>query len=693
MSVAATDPSSVAWVCEQQAPRVQQLFASLAQTRPGMAAVKAAVDRQNWPGACDALLAYYRAGTSGAWLRTPAPAPGNATQPVAEKMLRDTFTFYTIEGTVPRAPGGGLQWEWTGPNTDFEWALALNRHQYVASLMKAYAETGNPAYARYVDAVIRDWVLANPYPGRKNVGAAWRGLEVSFRPKAWAGAFYGLMASDLLTPATRILLLSSLPDHALYLRNYHASGNWATMEMSGLALIAVAWPEFTEAKTWLTYATQTLTKEMTAQVYPDGIQKELASHYHWVALTNFEQLAQTLRNDQSSVPPNYTDGLRGMWHYLAYSMGPDGANPLNNDSDRNDYRARVASAATTYQRPDWLYIATNGAQGTAPAHPTAVFPWAGQVVMRSGWDARAQWAFFDIGPWGIGHQHHDKLHLSLAVGARELLVDGGRYTYVDGDWRRYFTGSASHNVILVDGAGQNADAREAKTPVPVDTYAVQPAFDYARGAFTAGYAGVEGAAAHTRAVVYLRGQYWVVVDRVTTDRPRTITPLWHFHPDCTVRPDGTSVITADAGTVNLRLLPVGPPAWTPTLARGQQPPAIQGWYSRQYNEKAPATCAVYTARIEGTTTMAWVLAPASGPAPAVTAEWLPAPDGAARLAVTLPGEAPVEIAVRLDGTDAVPLSAGRTLHGACAILLPDTAPLVAHGRVLDAAGNVLAKED
>jgi hypothetical protein len=61
--------------------------------------------------------------------------------------------------------------------------------------------------------------------------------------------------------------------------------------------------------------------------------------------------------------------------------------------------------------------------------------------------------------------------------------------------------------------------------------------------------------------------------------------------------------------------------------------------------------------------------------------------------VTLPGEAPVEIAVRLDGTDAVPLSAGRTLHGACAILLPDTAPLVAHGRVLDAAGNVLAKED
>jgi len=689
MSSAATDPASVAWVCERHPDRVRQLFASLALDRPGFAAVSAAADRRDWPAACEALLAYYRDGAAGAWLRRPAP--GQGTRPVAEKMLRDTFTFYTIEGTVPRGEDGGLQWEWRGPNHDFEWALALNRHQYVASLVAAYGETGNAAYARYVDAVIRDWVTANPYPDRKNVGAAWRGLEVSFRPKAWAAAFYGLMAVDALTPATRILLLSSLPDHARYLRSYHAGGNWATMEMSGLALIAAAWPEFSAANAWLDYATRTLTREITAQVYPDGVQKELTSHYHWVALTNFEQFAGTLRQIEAPLPARFTDGLRGMWHYLASSMGPDGANPLNNDSDRTDYRARVAAAAATYQRPDWLYIATNGERGIAPAHPSVVFPWAGQVVMRGGWDARAQWAFFDIGPWGIGHQHNDKLHLSLAAGGRELLVDGGRYTYIGGDWRHYFVSSAAHNVILVDGQGQRADAREADAAVPVESVAIHPAFDYARGTFSAGYADLEGAAEHTRVVIYLRGKYWVVIDRIETDRPRTITPLWHFHPDCAVRTEGSSVLTTDAGAANLRIQPVGSLTWTTALVRGQETPAIQGWYSRQYNEKAPATCAAYTAHIAGTTTTAWVLAPGDGAAPAVTARWLPAPEGAARLTVALPGEAPVEIAARLAGTGAVPLTGGLTLDGACAILRPGQPPLVAHGRILDDSGRVRAE--
>ena len=39
---------------------------------------------------------------------------------------------------------------------------------------------------------------------------------------------------------------------------------------------------------------------------------------------------------------------------------------------------------------------------------------------------------------------------------------------------------------------------------------------------------------HTRAVLYLRGVGWVVVDRIATDRPCRITPLWHLHPDGTV---------------------------------------------------------------------------------------------------------------------------------------------------------------
>mgnify|MGYP005834031209 CR=1 FL=1 len=76
----------------------------------------------------------------------------------------------------------------------------------------------------------------------------------------------------------------------------------------------------------------------------------------------------------------------------------DAPGPLNNDSDRVDNRGRVLEAAETYGRPDWAYIASNGAKGRQPDYgPWVMFPWAGQPVIRSGWDAAVLWAFFDIG--------------------------------------------------------------------------------------------------------------------------------------------------------------------------------------------------------------------------------------------------------------------------------------------------------
>src|SRR5690606_15235854 len=103
-----------------------------------------------------------------------------------------------------------------------------------------------------------------------------------------------------------------------------------------------------------------------------------------------------------------------------------------------------------------------------PGAPSVVYPWAGQLVMRSGYDVDAHWAFFDIGPWGTGHQHNDKLHLSVSAFGRDLLVDGGRFAYrgsLADKFRRYAVGSASHNVVLIDGNGQDAGPRVAEAPV------------------------------------------------------------------------------------------------------------------------------------------------------------------------------------------------------------------------------------
>jgi hypothetical protein len=681
-----SETNRLAWVCATHPKRMQSLFAALDLEHQGLETVKTAAIREDWPAAGEALLAYYRQSTSGGWLRHAPVTPTSATDLQADTLLRDSFVFYTVEGTVPRRPDGGLDWQYQGPHNDPEWALALNRHFFLSTLLTAYYATGNPVYAHRLDAFLRDWVLANPYFGRANADFAWRGLEVSFRPKAWAPVFFGLLADEAFSPATRLLLLSSLPDHADYLRRFHNTGNnWTTMEMSGLALISAAWPEFKQAPADLDYARGILTAEMTAQKYPDGVQKELASHYHYVSLINFEQFATTLRHAGLPVPDVYAKGLEGMWNYLAYSVQPDGANPLNNDSDRDDYREILLGAAKTYGRPDWAFIVSNGAQGTVPAGvPSVVFPWAGQVIMRSGWEAKAQYAFFDVGPWGTAHQHNDKLHLSLSAGGRELLVDSGRYTYVSGDWRRFFLGSSSHNVILIDGQGQCPSAPATTVPLASGATAILPDVDYVQATFSDGYQNVEGVIIHTRAVVYLRGKFWVVFDRVEADRPRTLTALWHFHPACTVTEEYGMLVTTDPDVGNLRLVPVGGQPWQLHFARGQEKPVLQGWYSVKYNLKEPATCGIYTLRTSGTTTCAWVIVPDERMAPVVRTVWHPAPDGTARLTIAIGDQPPTEIAVRLSGTGEVPIGCGLKLDGACAVLREGQPPLVVHGQIRDA---------
>src|SRR5690606_434884 len=138
------------------------------------------------------------------------------------------------------------------------------------------------------------WVISSlPYPAMKSSTAMWRGLEVALRAKVWVGAFFALVNDDHLSPATQLLMLTSLPEHTHYMRNFHApAGNWLTMEMSGLAMVATAWPEFKAAREWVAYAKKNMLEGLKDQVYPDGVQKELTSHYHHVALYNFDQFRE-----------------------------------------------------------------------------------------------------------------------------------------------------------------------------------------------------------------------------------------------------------------------------------------------------------------------------------------------------------------------------------------------------------------
>lgn len=657
-------------VCAAYPEKMKYIFENMNLNTEGLEKVNQAYREGSLPKACTLLLEYYRNKTNDKIKEggedspdfyfslnknTPATKQKEAVKKsagvrtAADSILQDIYTFQNVTGQVPRLADGHLKWVHTGPEDDIEWAWALNRHYPLSEMLSAFAETGKPEYARYIDSFVKDWITSSwPYPAVKSSTAMWRGLEVSFRAKMWAQVFYRFMNTEYISPATRLLILSSLPDHAHYARSFHAQGNWLTMEISGLATVASNWPELKESKAWMDYSIGTMVASMKEQIYPDGVQTELTSSYHFVALSNFMLFANICEKNKVPLPEYYTKTLEAMYNYLAMTIRPDGFGLLNNDADLMNNRKRLQEAAEKYQRDDWKYIVSNGTVGKQPKEgPSFIFKWPGQLISRSGYNADAQWSFFDIGPWGSGHQHNDKLHLSVAAYGQDLLVDGGRFAYrgeVAKKFRKYATGSASHNLVMVDGKGQANGPTVAKAPLAENLFAITRDFDYGSGIFEQ-FAGLEGKFSHTRSMVYIRDKFWVVADRLTTDRPRTIETLWHWHPSNRLQQAETGVVATENKRGNLAIIPVGTTDWKVTQVKGAESPNIQGWYSPEYNQFEPNPTSVYSTKLDTDDTFVWILWPSEGKTPAIQAKILSKDATSVKVQVIEPGKGAYTIEV------------------------------------------------
>ena len=610
--------------CKSYPEKVEFIFKNLNLDFPGLEAVKQSYAKGETANACRLLLEYYRNTKSASLFKKEVPAPAEKINTEADSVLQDIFTFQGVIGKVPRLPDGRLKWDCTGPENDIEWAWALNRHYPVRPVLDAFYETGNIKYIRYIDCFIKDWIISSwPYPEKKSSTAMWRGLEVSFRVKTWAHVFFSLIQTDFISPATKLLILSSLPDHAHYARNFHGQNNWLTMEISGLATVAAFWPEFKNTPDWLAYTTHTMVESMKEQVYPDGAQTELTSSYHHVALSNFLLYEEICGKAGITLPDFYTKTIESMWNYLVLTIRPDGFGILNNDADLANNRQNVLNAAIKYKRKDWEFMAANGDKGIEPeTGPSYFFPWAGHLISRNGYEKDAHWSFFDIGPWGSGHQHNDKLNLTLVANGRDLLVDGGRFAYrgaIAEKFRKYATGSKSHNVILVDGKGQAAGPTHSQSAISESQYKIAPDFDFACGSFGQ-FSGLEGKCEHKRSLLYIRGNLWVVVDHISTDRHRKIEALWHWHPDCLVEKGENGIVFSANKKGNLKIMPTGISEWNVALIRGQEQPEIQGWYSPVYNSFGPNVTSVYTTSIGSDQTFVWLLIPSLKKFPEIKAE-------------------------------------------------------------------------
>jgi len=484
------------------------------------------------------------------------------------------------------------------------------------------------------------------------------------------------------------LMLISIYEHGGYLREHHyVHHNHGVTELTALLKIAYSFEEFKISKEWIPYVGVKMDDEFNYQVLPDGVQRELTSSYQWVVVNSFKNYIDLNRLHHKELSTDFMNKIEQLLNYSAYSSRPDGFSPLNNDCDLTDNYKNLKLYMAPIVRADWNYIISNGKEGKKPLVSSIMFPWAGQLIMRNNWGedlSKSQYAFFDAGPWGANHQHNDKLHLSVFSNGREILCDNGRLYYKPDDKRLYVNLSVSHNVILVDGIGQNECERVLTKPlIPNRDYLITPEVDFCLASYTNNFGdswnktipfqyhpsekNIPGS--HTRAVVYVKNKFWLVFDQIQSDKARQIKPLWHFTPECTVVTDGQSVLTTDSAVGNLLIQPLGKMDWKINLVKGQKKPYIQGWYSEKYNDFNPAYCAEYAAQMRSNKeSIAWLMVPFTGSdRPIISTKVVSRTGESMIVLVEMKGEKPIEIGVNFGEITEMKLSDDTKFTGRCIV--------------------------
>jgi hypothetical protein len=402
-------------------------------------------------------------------------------------------------------------------------------------------------------------------------------------------------------------LLASIGAHTAYVReNLTAERNHRTLELYALFLTALALPELDDGGALLDFACRELHRNLLTDFRADGVHREASTHYHFVALRSLVGARENARRFGLSFPDGYDPLLERACEFALHCQRPDGAIPALSDSDTGRYGPLLELAGDLLGREAFRWAGSGGRRGAPPAERNASFEAGGYFFQRSGWGegdrsfTDERFLVLDCGPLGDGgHGHYDLLSVELAAGGRPLVVDPGRYTYAEDEpnLRRWFKATSAHNTVCVDGLDQTLYRRGkprgavaegrllARVEAPgldvLVAQAVSPVYD----------------AVHTRRIVFVGREYWLVEDRLDASEPHRYELRWHLPEDAETR-----VSLEDGWTLRapgLALVIAAPYEWR----------VEPGWVAPDYGLKLRAPVAVATAAGVAETTFVTLLAP------------------------------------------------------------------------------------
>ncbi len=546
-------------------------FNLLDLSQPELASVQKAVATKDWSAAKAAWALHLTERTTPRWIwsrrdkaaiekvyNTSFKGLARYTA-AADKVITRDFSFLGVDKKLTHKV------EWLqGP---IEWTHVLSRFGYWEDLGRAYWGTGKSVYARDFVDLLEDWIASNPVPvkvsnERGPHGSVWRTLEAGIRGQSWFDAMEFFMDAPEFDAEAKYLMTRSLVEHANYLNAWVTTfrqGNWQVSEASGLATIAIMFPELKAASSWRERGLHFLVEHMQRDVEPDGMHWELTPGYHTWVMNEFLKISLLGKVNEIEMP-GLLERHEKMFEALQKISRPDRTYPPVGDTHIGKIGESMGLGTIIYHRPDFRYLASPKCEenwlwlfgpevfgqyaavtSQTPDFKSILLPNSQYAVMRTGWEKNDKYLLFDCAPWRGGHSHADRLQVTVFAG-RDLIVDPGICSYdlpLANELRR----SAAHNVVIIDGKEQlQADPK-------LMAWHTDPQADFSSGRVTA------GGLVHQRSVLFVKPGYWVVVDHISGSGTHEVTRLFHF-PVGPTRADGNAAQTDFPDGMNLRVQPV-----------------------------------------------------------------------------------------------------------------------------------------
>lgn len=428
-----------------------------------------------------------------------------------KRLERNEFIFennWDMERTnKPYKFIGEINWRFY-PENDSEWTYMLNRHKFLEDIGQLYLLEKDIKYYQLFKKILTSWLeqegkknisITNPFNIQhkikkilkrripinlklklkkfkdfkiKREADTWRSLDVALRLETWIKlleVFKEILIDD---KEFHTAIQESLYLQADYLMNFYDEvykpiSNWGTIQNTSLYILGI----LLEKMEYIVKAQKRLKENLELQVSEDGMHIEQSPMYHNEVLLGCLNLINTLKKTNNQIP-NWLEEKTKLMLYADFKlMKPNGNQPMLGDSDDTNLKDIFTLGAIIlkdgfikkYAFKDLdmnivFFIGTDAIEEFEKIkeehknieNTKYQLSKSGNFVLRSGWESKDNYLLFHNGFYGGGHSHSQNLHIELQNRGEDVLIDSGRYTYVETNYRKKLKSQYSHNTLVIN---------------------------------------------------------------------------------------------------------------------------------------------------------------------------------------------------------------------------------------------------